>query len=254
MLAINEPIGRFIAVSNLEKPALLPKHIEQDIGELVDLICLRIMRYPIETVVSGLMEYVFNLRIELFVWLAGNNKELNQYFESFGKHISVNTQILPFSRLAQSVSDVLSAYHTIVSPIWEAKEKLEIKNNAHYGKLQYNMLQFLESHPSPQVRYIKQWVDASLRLELGLIIADLVLTNQVKLPVQKTYRELTVFLINTITRFGAYSIFTGFWAPNDKDTTMLTNRMKILAATIELDNNVNCLATTKEHFHNMVNN
>jgi hypothetical protein len=68
------------------------------------------------------------------------------------------------------------------------------------------------------------------------MLADLILTGQADFPEHRIKTELIPFLLQSITRFGAYSIITGFWKPDLDDTSGLINDMEILAATIEMNN------------------
>lgn len=255
MIAINESIGRLVALANLEKNIFSQKSIEQDIEDLVDLISIRIKEKSVDEVANGLLENIFDLRFEVLNWLASNDKDLNFYHDSLSKHISVNLQLAPYSDLAETMSSILLSYEKIVSPIFESLSNSfeDILDEIKRKKPEYNTYKMFSLHPSPQIRYLKNWIDSSLQLEVGIILADLVLTNQIRLPKERIKIELLEFLYNTIIRFGAYSIFTGFWSPDAEDITDLTNRMKILSATLELDNKL-FYKTSKEGFFKMVNN
>lgn len=255
MIAINESIGRFVALANLEKDIFSQKSIEQDVEDLVDLITIRIKDKSVDEVANGLLENIFDLRFELIEWLADNDKDLNFYLEFLSKHISVNLQLAPYSNLAETISSVLLSYEKIVSPIFESLPNSfeDIFDEIQKNKPEYNTFKIFSLHPSPQIRYLKNWIDSSLQLEVGIILADLILTNQVSISKKRIKSELIEFLYSTITRFGAYSIFTGFWSPDTEDISTLTNRMKILSATLELDNK-SFYKTSKEGFFKMVNN
>ncbi len=255
MLTINEPIGRFIALANLEKNMLPSKSIEQDISNLIDLICLRIKHEPIETVANSLLESMFNLRMEIMAWLANNDKPLDWYLSVLDQHIVANIQLSPFSILAETVSLVLLKYKEILLPVLETQPQSfdEIINSMYVNKPRYDTFRIFDIHPSPQIKYFKKWLDATLQLEAGIILADLILTNQIQFPKKRIIPELTEFLLNTIIKFGAYSIFTQVWNPGVDDTSNLTNSMKILSATIELDNRQFYHKTTKSELFNMVN-
>jgi hypothetical protein len=255
MIAINEPIGRFVALANLEKNILSQKSIEQDVANLVDLITIRSKEKSVEEVANSLLENIFDLRFDLVEWLANNDKNLNFYFEAIHKHISVNLQLAPFSNLAETISTVLLTYENIVSPIFDNLPNSfeEILEDVQKNKPEYDTFKMFSLHPAPQVKYLKKWIDSSLKLEVGIILADLILTNQIQFPKRRIKTELIEFLFSTITKFGAYSIFTGFWIPDSDDISNLTNRMKILSATTELDNK-SFYKTSKEGFFRMVNN
>lgn len=255
MLTTNEPIGGFIALINLEKDILPQKSIKQDVADLIDLLIIRIKSKSVEEVANSLLENVFDLRIDLIEWFDNNDKDLNFYLGILNDHISVNLQLAPFSNLAETISSILLAYEKIVSPIFKTPPKSfdGISEHIQKNRPTYNTLELLSSHPFPQIQYLKKWIDVSLQLETGIILTDLILTGQIQFPKKRIKSELIEFLYSAITKFGAYSIFTGFWIPDSDDISNLTNRMKILSATIELDNN-SFYGTSKESFFKMVSN
>lgn len=254
MLAFNKPIGRFIALANLEKDIIPENIISQRVSDLVDLITIRVKEQPIEDVSESLLERVFDLRYELIEWLVDNNKDFNFILETINENISVNLQLAPYSELAKTITKVLMAYEKILSPI---ASNLPISmdtvfNSNQNAKLSYGALDIFSNHPLPQIRTLKDWMDASLKMEMGLILSDLVLTEQVKFSKKRVETELIEFLYSSITKFGAYSIFTGFWKPAEEDDSKLTNRMQILCGTIELDNQ-QYTTMTKDDLMNMLN-
>ena len=128
--------------------------------------------------------------------------------------------------------------------------------DVHYREdfaTEYQTLKELSRHPSPQIRSLKNWVDASLQLELGIILADLILTEQIQFPKARIESELIAFLEDTIMQFGAYSIYTGYWKPDSKDVSNSTNSMQILWAKIEADNDGGHLMT-KEELYDFLHN
>jgi hypothetical protein len=255
MYAINEPIGRYVALANLEEDVFTPKRIKQDVANLVDLIIARIHDKPIDEVANSLLESIFELRLDLVEWLASNDKDPSIYLEMLNKHISANLQLAPNSALAEAVSSVLLSYEKMVSPTLETLPgfREQLFEVAHNARPEYATFKLVSHHPSPQIRHLKHWLDSSLQLEAGIILADLILTNQVQIPQERVQAELTDFLYSTITRFGGYSIFTGFWTPAQGDTSDQTNRMKIFSATLELDSK-KFLLTSKEGLSKIIHN
>ena len=94
--------------------------------------------------------------------------------------ISRNLNLPMYSELASSVSTVLQTYEQIAAPIASTiKENSfeEIRKNVRNNRPTYESISFILLHPSPQIRYLKKWIDASLQLDLGLILSDLILTE-----------------------------------------------------------------------------
>ncbi len=255
MIALKEPIGRFVAFANLKKDIFSQKSVRQDVEDLVDLITIRSQDDSVEDVANSLLENIFDLRIDVLEWLVDSGLDLQSFSDAMSKHISVNLQLAPYSDLAKAISAVLLAYEKIVSPIFEnlSNSFKEMVGDIKKNKPEYETFKMLAFHPAPQISYLKNWVDASLQLEVGIILADLILTNQIQFGKRRIKNELINFLFSTITKFGAYSIFTGFWMPDADDVSDLTNSMKILSATIELDNKM-AYKTSKDAFFKMVNN
>lgn len=255
MIAINEPIGGFVALVNLEKDILSQQSIESSVANLVDLIKIRIQEKSIEEVANSLLENIFDLRIDLIEWLAGNDKNLKNYFESLEKHISVNLQLSPFSNLAETISTVLLAYDKIVSPLFKPLSSSfnNLLEELNKNKPEYHTFKLFALHPSPQIKFLKDWIDASLQLDVGLILSHLILTDQINFSKKRIKPELIEFLCSKIIRFGAFSIFTGFWSPASDDLSKLTNSMKILVATMELDNK-SFYRISKEDFFKLIHN
>lgn len=142
-------------------------------------------------------------------------------------------------------------YEKITSPNIENFSQ-HIKEIQHNEKPEYQTLKALSRHPSPQIRSLKNWIDASLQLEVGIIVAGLILTEQIPFPQERIESELIDFLEDTIMQFGAYSIYTGYWKPNSDDDSASTNSMQILWAKIEMDNGDPVYQTTKRGIYNLL--
>ena len=254
MLVVNNPVGRIIALANLEENILGQGQMDHHIEDLVDLIKIRVQDTPIEEVANGLLENVFDLRFEVLEWLSDNDKDVSFFQEVIRNHIGVNLQIAPYSDLAKTISSVLLAYENILTPILE---KLPSSFSKIFGgvnhKPDYETFKSLLSLPVPQIQYLVHWLDASLQFEIGLILSDLILTRQIEFPKERTQNELIKFLRNTIIRFGAYAMFVGLWKPDPDDATALTNSMGILSASIEVDKGI-YHTTTSTGFYEMIEN
>jgi hypothetical protein len=87
-----------------------------------------------------------------------------------------------------------------------------------------------------------------------LVIADLVIANEINLTENQINDSLIPFLKQSITYFGAYSIFTRFWTPKNVNENQLMINTKILASTLELDFGNKHKLVSAEIFQNMLQN
>jgi len=162
-----------------------------------------------------------------------NDKKIKDYFDFINERTAANLQLAPYSDLAKTVSYVLLNYEKITSPNIEnfSKHIKEIRNGE---KPQYQILKELSRHPSPQIKSLKNWVDASLQLELGIILADLILTEQIQFPEARIESELI------------------YWEPDYDDVSTSTNSMQILWGKIQSDNRDPAYETTKKGMYNLL--
>ena len=255
MIALKEPISRFIVVAHNNKHIVQKSSIEHKIDDLIDIISFRIQNKELETVAESVFEKLFELRFEIFEWFYINNDDKNiltELQEKLNQEIALKIQLSPYSNLAKILASVLDTYSQIINPILDKVDAHVLKDfitdHDEVNKPNYKTIALLQLHPSPQMQYMKRWVDASLKLEFGFLVAELLLTEQIVLSEQKI-TNLIEFLDTTLIHFGAYSIFTEFWQPTDGNTSNRFNKMEILAATIELDHNIYQKASKDAVYH-----
>lgn len=238
MFATKEPIGRYLlfAHSNqiFDKPSM-----ENKINDLLNLIDDHVIHNNIGDLNDVILEKTFDLRLDVLELFAKKQESVHSFLEKMNTLIVKNEQLALFSNLAQIVSDILAAYHTIVGDITQSLSITHFNDllNPPKTSITYHSFKILKLHPSPQIRFLTKWLEESLKLEVGLIIADLILLDKIDLSNQNIEKELIQFLKQTINRFGAYSIFTGFWTPKDNDHNQLITNMKILASILDTRHN-----------------
>lgn len=236
MITTGETIGGLIGQAKAENTAFKPV-IEKDIEQIVDLITFRIAKQPIEEVAVKLRKDVFNLRYEVLHWLAEQQLTFQNYFQALKEFSHDKIESEAHSDLSLSLAQAFNYYRAIVAPIarqLEVNDMQTLVDIAPDHSPDYETLSLLSLHPSPEIRYLKKWIDTTLDLDTGSLIAYLIFDQQIKLNRSKT-DELTNFINDTITRMGAYAIFTETWQPNDEDRNPVTTRMRILASTIAMD-------------------
>ncbi|MGB0930735.1 MAG: hypothetical protein ACPGVB_08165 [Chitinophagales bacterium] len=257
MLVANQPVGRFIVMVNVKKDLEAKDSIREKSAILIDLMKIRIKHQTIEDVANSLLENIYDLRIEAVKLMMENGGMVKVLFEFINKQTAKKLQLAPYSKLAEAQSKILMAYEKIAAPILkniaeslgEVSMLEELKENAP----QYKTMKFY-SHISPEMDYVKRCIDASLQFEFGLILSDLVLTEEIDLPLQRVKTELIDFLYDSITRFGAYSMLCNLWTPKYEDISNLTNRMKILSATVDLDSKGHKSRMSMDDFSKILNN
>jgi hypothetical protein len=258
MLSTREPISRLIFLAHNNKKVLNKSSIEHQIEDLIDIVSYRLNSKPIEVVAESVLDKIFELRFEFIDWFFTNHQDKNIFTElqeKINEEIAAKIQLSQYSSLAKTIAITLDTYGQIFTPIYEKLDTgvlEQVLHNTEDSKPTYETFKLLSYHPAPQMQYLKKWMDASLKLEFGLLVADLAITEQISLP-PTVIKKLTEFLNTTLIHFGAYSIFTEFWQPNENEPSHLINKMEILAATIELDNNI-YHKSTKENLYHLIHN
>jgi len=256
MITIGESFSKIIISENIRKDGTSKAPMERDIDDLIDLIKIRLSDKTIVELADSVLETVFELRLKVVEWFAKNGGDINHYFEEINHLIAKNLNLANYSKLADTVANLLIVHEKIIAPIIE-KSTLngfgDISEIIESDKPSYNTIKLMSLLPSPQAIYLKRWIDASLHLDVALIIADLILIGQIKLSKKRIKDEIIPFLTNTITKYGAYAMFLGLWQAPQDDENPFINKMSILSATIELDNN-KYHKTTKNGFFDLVNN
>ena len=236
MLAVTQPIGHFVALAHLDANFLPQANLGQKIRRLVRNIQEGLKQAPLSELAVRFTGPLFELRLALLPWLSQEKKLAQNLSEELMLKLSQHWQLAPYSDLAADLATCLSVYEEILSAnaasLDQAAQQLD---SAKAKALSYDMLNELSLHPSAQIRYLKHWVDASLQLEFSLIVSELLLYKQLSLAETTIRNELQALLYQSLNRFGAYAIFTGFWQAPQNSTDPIINRMRILAATLELE-------------------
>lgn len=251
MLGASKPLSKFIVLAHQQKDIIAAASVGQAIDDLVDIIKTRIQEKSIEEVAESIVEKVFDTRLNLLEWFVQEEKSLADYHIQMNEVLAHKLQLAPYSVLSETVALVLSLQEKIALPISEAlntEQFNKVRSTIAHNKISYDVVKLFALHPAPQVQCLKQWVNASLYLEFALMLSELVLQEKIKLSEEKI-AALIAYLKTIITQYGAYSIFTGFWKPADNDRSHWTNRMLILATTMEFDNNIYYKSSKEELFH-----
>lgn len=245
MLVTEKPIGRYITYTYQQsnKPQLA---VNQKVDDLIDLVKTRIKEKAIEEVAVELRERIFTLKFGLMKSVAAHESGISAYIAGINQKIDKDMQSVSHRNLAAAISLFLDEkIFTQNKNKFNTNNLESILKNTKDNTLDYKMLEWFALHPAPKIQSLKKWVDSSLDVEFGLIVADLILRQLIDFP-QDSIESLIQFLKTSLTKYGAYSMFTDFWQPDETDDSPLVNRMKILCATIELDHKIYHKTTKKE--------
>lgn len=207
--------------------------IIKQINDFIDIVKYRLQRYPIQQVADSVSEKIFDLRFAVLAAFNTNGKNVYEELQqTLNQEIAQKLPMQPYSTLAKAMVNAMHIYSEILANSKAVEPLLNFRTNEglNFEKPNYNALKVLEYHPAPQVRYFKKWIDASLHLEFGFIVADEILRGEIELT-QTQLKQVALFITETVELFGAYSIFTEFWKPTDNTF----NKIQIIAATLELE-------------------
>ncbi len=227
--------------------------LESKIEDIVMVIKNEIFNNQIEGVANSLIKPIFELRCSFIEWASKEKIEFSKYLEAVQEQIVKNIQYKSIPLLNDTVSDVLELSHTITTDICQSVNLSnfgQINELGSQSSLSDKIVASLYLSPNPA--YSKKWIDESLKLEFSLILADLILTGEISLKPSRITKELIPFLKQTIIRYGAYAIFIKLWYPQDDDEGNYLNSMRILAATIGMENKVSISSATEEDLYQLL--
>lgn len=256
MLVAQKPISS-VVYANLSKHIELQQSLEDKVKTLVDLLTIRLKNNTIEQTAISLFEQMFSLRIHIMDWLAESDETTTDHLNEIAAQTSSNLQLAPYSKLHKAISKSLMAYSDIVSPMFKnvPNSFREIASQKPVDiNISYDMFKALAAQPSPKIRFMKNWADASLSFEIALLLADLVTSGMVKMPKKRIETELIDFIYSSIERFGAAAIFLNFWEFKDEDYNVpIKNNMRILAGMHKADNGIyGKVVTTEQELRELI--
>jgi len=217
-----------------QKPISDP--LQNDIEDLLDLIRIRINNSNIEELSKRLYPKIFSLRFKVYESIIERNIEVETYLKKTINITSKRQVINEHLSLKNEVENVIISHHDIVSAILlnSEKERFGKKKYTSENTPKYEQLEYLSVLPSPQYNYLKKLIDTSLKIDVALIISEMILSGKLEYEKEKIESELIPFLRENIVKYGAYSMFIGIWKPKEFSSS-LKNRMKILSSKLEMD-------------------
>ncbi len=234
MIALRDSALGIMILPRLNEQRQNQFSIDQKIEDLTDIIASRMVYKTLEEVEESVKDKIFALRVEILHYFFESNFNINDYRRDVNALIANQIQIIEFNAISSTVAEVLELQDLILNEMPEIfvgksfSKIVETKPN--YASIEF----LLEFYPIRQSKNLKNWIDASLKLEFGLLIYGIILNNKISFSASQTI-ALKQFLRNAISLYGAYSIVNNIWRPSEKYDNQLITNMKILAATIELD-------------------
>lgn len=215
--------------------------VVEKLNQIIDLIQFRVGKQLFAEIAESLKSNVFELRGELINFKFHHTtiglKEIPHFTV---EEISQKLQGFTFPLLRETIANILEAHLKITSPsiisIEKEEKRIGVKNLVK-NQITYKELERFKSAIAsdiPKIKYWFDWVDESLKLDVGLIAADLILKEKIGVN-QTLVSELNQFLKRTVSQFGAYAIANGIWQPDDEDRSQLVTNMRILSGALEVE-------------------
>jgi len=206
---IANPVTIYMGILKDEEVSNSP--LKNAFDEFISLLRDKIHNESIDSASEALKEKMYDIRLDLIIWLSEENIDTTKYFDIISEGI---TEIEEGSEshisLQEAVRKTLNSFQKIVTSIY-TKEGIEgfdeAQDDIQNDRLNYSIFRFLESHPHPQFKYLKKWIDESLRFDIALTLAVLIIEKEIYINPKRIQQELIPFLNKTIDQYGAYSIF-----------------------------------------------
>lgn len=251
--------------------------ITQAIENLLDILDSRLRKKTLEQVAQTLLPGVFTLRIEALKWLREQGEGIHDLLEAIDETVIDYQQTLQKTdidsvenvalsgtvhySLVKNITAILDQYQKIARPILESAGIAAFENlpslrddsMVRPGLNDESFEFFTADLTMPHGHFYRELTHASLNLELGFIIADQILSNQLSLEPARIEQELIPFLLQNIRRFGAYAMYLDIWTPDENDDSQLTTDSRILKAKMDLESG-NTKTVLEEEFFNMLDN
>lgn len=220
-------INQITHLSNIP-PGVSKTRLDRKVDNLIDLIKLRIGSFSMDHLADSLREQVMDLR----VFIVKNFEEIStlEYASGLNEYITDNIHST-YSELAETAAEVLLAQEKIFGAV-----EYTMGGETFGQIINYDLDEIKNRFPTFNRPFaaIRKWVDKSLDIELALLISQMVLNNEIQLKKGKL-KELTSFMINTISSCGGHAIYLGIWEPDVNDDSRITRNMEMLASIYGVD-------------------
>lgn len=223
------PIEQLLAFAQENK---LSRDLQNRLERLVDITSVRVQSKDLEKVSDGLLDDLLELRIASIQWIfSNNNHDIFDIIEEGTKPIKS-----PYQDLNEVYEDVMATYLKVVSNLVSNLDINISNDDLDNFEMSYQGLKNLvQLSPIPELKNFLKWMESSLKLELGFLVAALIEDKKIEKVDSKLIKDLKYFLRRKVELFGAYAIILGIWKPSDIDHSQLITNIKIVASTFQME-------------------
>ncbi len=243
MFVAQKPFSQFMVDAWRQDTDIGDGHIKRQIDDLLDILVVRSATHEIRELVEAVREKIFDLRFQLIDLFSAEGLTHAQFSDEIVAETVARYQTSSFSKLETLLTTSLALFNEIYS---EFTEKTESKTFQDWAQLfsnekpSFETIRMLELMPTAQGKIIANWIYSSLDSEACFIIALLIDDGEITFPKKKIEKELYPFFRESIISYGAHSLLTGLWEPEDDvlyGSEQLMNSIRIFHSSLQLEFN-----------------
>ncbi len=229
----------------------LNPHLEEKLTFCVDVIKARLTKGNLNDTSNGLHSYLFDLRLDVIRAIESTkglqelllNEENNIPYaiREINKGIDdlvIEKEKAPLTTSNSVLVSVLKDYQSISALVLEKIAKnpsVFIPIDTSKLQISYEALKYIETL-APSFSNVRKMIDASLNLEFGLLVCDLLADNEIIVKKDDIEQEVLPFIKNALSEYGTYAILANLWIPTNAQLDQpFFNRMKIKASIINCE-------------------
>ena len=200
---------------------LIELNIKEKMSNLLDSIAFILPKRGVNATFKKLASDIFSLRFDVLPLI-----------KAFDKSPNLEPTYTPKTSLEKLVADIM--------PIFELINVTIINSNpSPIYRISLDELPAAWSFmPSWEAQRLTNFVDDSLKVELGLLIADLIHDGKIELNADQT-EELRLFLRTAFERYAAQSITLGILQPDTFAKNQLMRNIIIVKSTMDTNLRLN---------------
>lgn len=228
--------SKLIRLATSKEKGVKSSAIRSRTEKLLQLISSYIQENTLAEVPESLLAELHIIRYELMDCYASNGTTLDDLYQETDEYILDKYKQGSHLDLSLTIAEVLSNQEQVTVAMFEKMETSSFEdmvNKSQENRVDYNTIKIISTIPSPQLKLFKGWTDASLKLEFGLIVADLVVGERVDFDKDRIENELIPFLNDMVIKYGAYAYALEIWMPSMAEETQFEANARILSRILE---------------------